>query len=326
MSHAHNKPTANKQIGGVDVTKGADPNNVYQLEVEFVRDIQRRFREVRGVVRQTIGYENDAFNLSQNAEPVDVFDFPTDAGKRRAFRQQLAQWVEEAILEVVSPLRVQQGDHWTAEYIENAYVRGIKTAQGRLMQEGVSLTADSRDEILEQAVNVRALEQLYTRTYENLENITETMADSVREELTRGFAEGWNPKKMADSITNEIRDIERTRAVTVARTETINAATDAQINEYQKMGVEGVQHVGRMTAKDESVCPFCRAIDDVTFTMAEFTTGAVTWGAQTMRLGIPSHPNGRCTVMPTVDVGELEPLEERLPNTIRGKPVLIIRG
>lgn len=330
--------TANKQIRGVTVTKGSDPNNVYPIEEAFIKEVLSRFENVRGVVRRTVGYENDALQLSQdaqrptdsrelfsNADPREIFDFPTTAGKKREFIRQLKEWLLEEVLEITDPVAIKDGQHWTAEYIRNAYVQGIQTAQGRLMQEGLSLTPSSADEILGRPVNIQALQSLYTRAFENLRGITDDMADDVRTTLSRGFVEGWHPRKMADELTSEMRDMERTRAVTLARTETINAATNAQLNEYEDFGVEGVAHVGRMDAGDERVCPFCRGIDDVLFTTQEFQNKVVRWGSQVMRLGIPSHPNGRCTVMPRPGIQDgLPPLADRLPDTIRGKSVELI--
>lgn len=120
--------------------------------------------------------------------------------------------------------------------------------------------------------------------------------------------------------------MQHTRAETLARTEVINAHSDAAIQEYEQAGAEVVNHTSRLTAQDEDVCAFCRALGGVPFTLQEFQTVTVQWGSQVMRVGIVSHPNDRCAPVPEVGLSAdgLAPLEERIPDTIRGKPVTIL--
>lgn len=314
MSTHQHKPTANKTIGGVQYTKGRDPSNTAQIQIEFIKELQRRFKRVRGRIRNRVGYQNDALTLRSNADETDVF--LTDPEKVDQFIKQLREWLREEVLEIVDPIRVQNGQHWTRDYLQNAYVAGAQTAQGRLMQAGVSLTADGSDEILERAVSVRQLQDIYTRAFENLQGITDDMAREVRTTLTRGIAEGWNPKKMASELNREIRSMTRTRAVTLARTETIHSHTEATLNEYERAGVDGVSHTSRMHAHDDDVCLFCRVTGGETYTLREFRDVSARFQGSVYRLAPPSHPNCRCSPMPAMGVGELPPLEERVPGTI----------
>lgn len=327
-SHTHNT-TANEQIRGVQVTKGRDASNTHRIQVEFAKDLLRRLERIRGLIRQTVGYDNDALQLSGNqdeSEPVQVFDFPTDKGQIRAFIRQLKEWLQNEIVELNDPIRVQNGEHWTAEYLENAYVSSVQTAQGRLMSEGVSLTADNREELLNRPVAVQQLQQIYTRAYDNLTDITSDMADTIRDELTEAVREGENPRKVAGRINQEIQKIGRTRAVALARSEIMNSHSEATLNTYERAGADVVTHTSRLTAQDPRVCPFCRALEDIPFTLQEFQSVAVRWGSQIMRVGIPAHVNGRCSPVPEVGLNgdELGTLDERIPDTIRGKSVTII--
>lgn len=321
--------TANEKVGPVKVTKGRDPSNTHSIQRAFVRDILRRFRHIRGLIRKTVGYENDALQLTQNeSEPRESFDFPTDKGKIRAFMRQLREWLQNEVIEINDPISVQNGDHWTAEYVRAAFITGTQTAQGRLMQRGVSITADDQETILNRPVTVRQLRDIYTRVYENLQDITDDMADVIRTELTRAIAEGQNPRKVASRINNEIQNLTKTRAVTLARTEVMNSHSDAAMDAYERAGAEVVTHTSRLTAKDASVCPFCRALEGVPFTLREFQNVTVRWGSQIMRIGIPAHPNGRCSPMPEIGLSgdDLAPLSERIPNSIRGKGVTLLNS
>jgi len=321
--------TANEKVGPVTLTRGSDPSNTHSLQKEFLKEILRRLRRVRGLIRKTVGYENDALQLSSNqddGEPVEVFDFPTDQGKVQAFMRTLREWLRENVIEVTNPIAVQNGEHFSAEFLRNAYVTGVQTAQGRLMSEGVSLTSSTPEEILERPISVRQLQQIYTRAFENLQDITEEMADTISKELTTAIRDGENPRKVADRLTDELRTLQNTRATTLARTEIINSHATAAVTEYEENGAEVVQHTARITAKDARVCPWCRALDDVPFTLDEFQSVTARWGSQIMRVGVVAHPNGRCSPVPKigVDPDNLPPLEERIPDTIRGRDVTII--
>lgn len=332
--HPHNT-TANEEVGPVTLTKGADPSGTHSIQRAFVREFLRRFRRVRGLVRATVGYENDALFLAEdakppgiriNAEPEEAFDFPTEKGRIAAFIRVLREWFNEEVIEPVTPTEVRNGAHWTAEFLENAYVTGVNKAEGRLMQKGVSVTASDPAEALSRPVAVSQLRQIYTRVYEDLQDITDDAAQIIRDELTEAIRDGENPRKVATRINDEIQDITNRRAVTLARTEIIDSHADAAVNTYERAGAEVVSHTSRLTAKDARVCAFCRALDEVPFTLDEFQSVTVQWGSQTMRVGVTAHPNGRCSPVPEIGLspGELPPLEERIPDSIRGKPVQIL--
>ena len=187
------------------------------------------------------------------------------------------------------------------------------------MQAGASIQADTPEDIVSRPVTVRELQRIYARAFENLQDITDDMADTIREELSTAIAEGENPRKVARRLTDKISSIENSRAATLARTEVVQSHADASLNEYERAGAETVSHTSRLTALDEDVCPFCRALNEVPFTLQEFQNVTVRWGSQIMRVGVVSHPNCRCSPVPEIGLSELDPIEERIPNAIRGK-------
>jgi len=305
--HAHNLTVRN------------DPTRTLEIRENFLQDIRGRFRRVSGVVRRTVGYENDAFDLSQNKiDAPEAYDFPTDKEKTDAFIEGLKSWISEEILEPATFSELRSGEHWTSEYITSAYVTGRSVAVDRLRSEGIDADPWEIDELTKSRTSLKTLRDLWTRTYGALEDITDDMAGVIRTELTKGFAKGESPKKIARRLTDELKAIERTRAETMARTEVIEAATDATFDEYEKAGVDTVGHGEWQTAMDESVCPFCRRLSGERFKISEFRAGhTVVFRGQTYRLNFPAHPNGRCVPTPVVGFsGELEPLAERVPGRL----------
>jgi len=303
-----------------NVTQRTDPTKTLEVRQNFLQDIRGRFRRVSGVIRRTVGYENDAFDLAGNKiDAPEAYDFPTDRQKIQAFIDDLKEWINSEILEPANMAELREGRHWTSEYVRNAYVMSAKATKGRLMQEGLSVDNPPASELLTIRTSVKTLRDLYTRTYENLKDITDDMAGTIRQELTRGFAEGENPKKIARRLTDELKDLQRTRAETLARTETINAATQATLDEYEKVDVDVVSHGEWQTAADSRVCPFCRRVGGEVFTLSEFRANhAIEFRGQVYRLAPPSHVNGRCAVLPSIgtDSDDLAPLEERVPGEL----------
>lgn len=299
------------------------PNNAHGIEQDFVDEIKQRFRRLRGLIRRTVGYKNDALALSSNADEREAFDFPTDQTKIAAFIRWLKNAVREEILEPANPSDVEAGQHWTLVYIREAFRAGVNQSTGLLFQQGASVENIPNDGILSRPFFQRDLQDLYTRTYSNLESITEDIAPVVRETLTEGFARGWNPKKMARELTSEVRSIERTRAETLARSETINAHSSATLRNYERAGVDVVGHATWKDASDTDVCAFCRRLDGVALSLEEARTGAVEWRGQVYRLQPPAHPNGRCTLLPSVGADPpTSSLSERLDASFEGVTVL----
>ena len=323
MSTQHHKSSGWSQ----NLTQETDPTHTLEVRQNFLREIRSRFNTVRGLIRQTVGYENDAFNLSTNQEPTERYDFPTDKEKTDAFINDLRTWIREEILEPVSFVDKREGNHWTSRFVLAAYLQGHNQAVGLLQQEGVSITPKDANELLRRPTDLNALRDLYTRTYENLNDITEDMADEIRTELTRGFAEGENPRKIADRLTKKVRDIQHTRAETLARTEVINSHAQSQLNTYESVGVDVVGHSYWKDADDSRVCPFCSRLDGTPIKLSEARSATVDWAVeegwqpQTWRLIPPAHPQCRCTLIPAVgaDPTELASLEDRMQEAFDDK-------
>lgn len=56
-----------------------DPTQTTTLRQRFERDLSRRIRRVKGLIRATVGYENDAFGLSANQTVHEHIQGPTDS-------------------------------------------------------------------------------------------------------------------------------------------------------------------------------------------------------------------------------------------------------
>jgi SPP1 gp7 family putative phage head morphogenesis protein len=308
-AHAHAHANGRARLAELE-----DPTNTQGLRERFIREFRRRFRRLRGRIREAVGYEDDVLHLAQDARLADADDverFPTDGGKIRAFIKWLREKLDEDVLEPATRREVRNGEHWSSTYIRAAYVSGWEQARERLQNEGVS--TETVEDVFRLGVPQRQLRRLYTRAYEQTETVTSATAPVVRETLTVGLAEGVNPREMARRLTDAVESIERTRANALARTEIINSYSEATLDRYDRAGVEGVTVSGEFaTADDDRVCPVCAAIEGAEFAtdaMREETfefdpatdPDAVPSDGGTYPVKPPVHPRCRCAMLPVIE-------------------------
>jgi len=277
-------------------------------------DSYGRIDRVRGIVRTTVGYENDALGLTardqaQLAEPRETFPRQDREGLIREFGEWFRGVVRDELLDPMSSDSVRAGDHWTAEFIRRAYLKAWQQATGRLQQQGVGTDTRDAEAIIQLPVARRQLRQLYLRTYENLDGITEDMATTVRQELAGGLDAGENPRQMATRLSDEIEAVTNSRLRTLARTEVIHSHTEATLDRYERAGADTVRHGEWADADDSRVCPICSSLDGEEHSISKFRTGTFSFEpsgdepdhlAGEYRLAPPAHPNCRCTILPVI--------------------------
>ncbi len=290
----------------------SDPTNTEQIRERFIREIRRRFRRLRGRIREAVGYEDDVLHLSEGSRLADADDverFPTDSGKTRAFIKWLREKLDADILEPATRKEVQNGEHWTAPYIRAAAGRAWQNATDRLQEKGVSVSEEAIEDVFRAGVPRRQLRKLYTRVYENLESVTTEAAPQVREILTQSLAEGVNPREAARRLTKEIRTLQRTRAEVLARTETIHSYSEMTVTRYEQAGVETVQHGEWRDSADDRVCEICERLDGREIPIGDVREETFTFEpdddqpdhlAGEYRMMPPAHPQGRCALLPIV--------------------------
>lgn len=267
------------------------PTRTKTIQDDYSAQMYRRFRRLKGLVRETVA-TNDALRLGTNAEPARDFGFVRDPEKVDAFLDWLQTAVDDEILEVTRRVdgRVAVREEWQNVYIRRAYGRGVEYAQARLREQGVTVPEQTLAQVFNTPIHADALGVLYTRNFRELQGITEAMGQQISRVLTDGFAQGWNPRKMAGDLNDRVDKIGLTRARTLARTETINAHSTATLNRFEEIAGDDV----RMTVKAEWLtagdpCPICAGLEGTTYTLEE------------ARGLIPIHPNCRCAYIPVVE-------------------------
>lgn len=287
-----------------------DPTRTTHLRNQFSREMRKRFRALRGMIRKAI-IDQDVFGLQANVLPGRrEFFFARSGEKVGAFMAWLEEAAQQNILEVTDIQRVGESVDaaWSNKYIKDSYQRGVIRANQEMRSVGYNVPSIDRQGGIEAVMNgpihVDAVGGLYTRTFSDLKGITQNMDAQISRVLSRGMADGDNPrllaKKLTRTISGPVGDLGLTdtlgrfipaerRSQMLARTETIRAHHIATIKEYKNWEVEGVRvRAEWQTAGDDRVCEECEEMEGETFDLDK---------AENL---LPRHPHCRCIALPVI--------------------------
>jgi SPP1 gp7 family putative phage head morphogenesis protein len=194
-----------------------------------------------------------------------------------------------------------QDDDWIHQYVNEAFHRGRARSMGDVnprmkLQEQEQFRRGALDTFLRSSFNApvssNRVKLLITRAKHEFKGLTDTAEKQVTRELIDGMSIGLSPEMVAKNIAAKIRKLSTKEAATIARTETIRAHAEGQLDGFRELGVDklGVS-VEWTTAGDAKVCKMCSALEGVVVSINE------AYGL------IPRHPNCRCAFRPA-NVGE----------------------
>lgn len=265
---------------GHEALAQVDPTRTKTLRKRYAQKLRGGFADINTQIRRGVR-DRDIFGLASEAlaRPPPSFDFGSDDRKHEAFMRWLREQEQRDVLSVIS-----RGEN---TYIRSAYGSGLRHAERELRKQGVDVSEADLATAFNLPVHQDALQLLYTRNYEQLEGINRAVAQQISRELTQGFSEGVNPEVMARRLTDRVDSIGKTRATVLARTEVVNAHSEATLNRFERMGVEGVgARVEWSTAGDP--CAICASLEGKVYSLDD------------ARGRLPAHPQCRCAWLPFV--------------------------
>lgn len=282
-----------KHVMHAQAARKTDPTQTLTLRKKFERDLDKRFNQLKRLIVATL-VTNDALGLKTNTEaaPSRAFAFGSSAQKTDGFMAWLRQQQDDLIFEVSQGTRrTVSGNHlWTDVYIDTAYQRGLASAASRLQGVGVSVSDNWLSSAFFRPVHADSIGLIYSRTYSDLRGITEAMDSQISRALAQGLAEGRASDSIARDLVDRVDKIGKARARVLARTEIVNAVSEASLNSYEEAGLEGVGLEAEFsTSGDEAVCAKCEAL-----------AAAGPYTIQQARGLIPAHPSCRCAWLPIV--------------------------
>lgn len=301
-----------------------DPTRTKTIRDQFEKEARKRFDWLVKVIVKAVG-EYDVLGLAEGMKTQAdmtpdaavaiiqqrMYPFMTSAQKVEGFMDWLNEMEERSILEVTHRPGAIRGttQAWSDVYIRSAYQKGIARAQAELGYLDLDDLGDTGKRTVASAFaqpfHAARVGLLYIRVFEELKGVDAAMDQQISRVLATGMSEGRGPRDIArmlrQTITGEggeglgITDIlgryipAKRRAEMIARTEVVRAHHQANINEYELAGVEGVEVIAEWSTAGYNVCEQC-------LDMAR--RGPYT--LKQIRNLIPLHPQCRCTAIPVV--------------------------
>jgi len=143
--------------------------------------------------------------------------------------------------------------------------------------------------------NPEVVKWIKKRTGELIKNkdktgILDVTLDKLRKTLAEGVEAGESIPKLASRISAIYDEAKGSRAIKIARTETITASNQGALQAYKQSNV--IEKKEWYTALDERTCDECYALHQEVVELDENFSGGVS---------APSlHPNCRCTILPVI--------------------------
>lgn len=283
-----------------------DPTRTKLLREKFTRDLRKRYKELNKRIQDLV-VERDVFGL----KPRTLLTINTEWSGLSVGQQaeQYALWLEETIPNVQSSV-----EYWR-QYALEAYEKGAGRAWDDInkgvLAEGTpkfAVLSGQRAEfmsiLLRQPPIREKVLSLAARTFTHLKGVNQQMSVDMNRVLLDGLIQGQNPREVARTLKGISSKFGR-RAETIARTETIRAHAEGQLDSMENLGLEKVSvMVEWSTAGDDRVCPQCSSLNGIVLKIKE------------ARGLIPRHPNCRCSYIPA-NVGEDTRGQKRSATSIR---------
>lgn len=272
-----------------------DPSRTGILRRALEREIKRRFTKLKLEIVKLFTVE-DAFGYKVKIATAPVRNARWAMEEDDEQVKQFRQWIRLQAAAII--IGASMEDLWKRFLLE-AYRKGA----GRSFDDSKERKEFDRDTFLKTSFGQRTAPEkvrlIATRSFSDLEGITEAMSTKMVQILAKGFENGENPRNIAREMAKQV-DVGVQRATTIARTEVIKAHAQGQLNAMRAMGVEKVGvMVEWSTAGDDRVCDLCASMDGTIYTIDE-AEGK-----------IPAHPNCRCAFIPA-NVGEAAPVGNSL--------------
>lgn len=284
-----------------------DPTRSVTRRRRLVQEFRRRWRDLRGAIRDAID-RNDQFGLStDDGSPAPE----TAAAALARFRRWLRQTVEEIVVEPLSIGRIEDGMHWTSQYVRGAYEHGIGRADTGLRDAGYETPATAAAAAILHDRHQSQLQTEYVRTYHAVLNAADAVVQDLSQTLDELQEAGASRRQIADTLNERVETVgPNSHTDALAHGVIVVAINRASIVRYRTAGVEQVgavveetapeseasvevsgpvtddpeaisegapadpsRGVRWRTARDNNVCPQCRRLAGQTWPLTAYETG-----------------------------------------------------
>lgn len=177
-------------------------------------------------------------------------------------------------------------------------VRAARTDSARLVTEITNSTRRGLQAVVQQAFTEGIPPKQLAKLIRPMVGLTERQAKAVLNRRAKRIEAGWDAARVEKDVAAYAERVRMRRAVTIARTETVKASVDGQVDawrEAQRQGLLPPRALQQwLVTPDDKLCPEC---SQMTGPRARAPIGGVFLTPLGARTGPPMHPNCRCAVV-----------------------------
>ena len=231
-----------------------DPTRTLVLRGQFVAQVNKRFRDLKGAINQLLTKDNflDPVRPTEYQPgiiPIALaakYEYMRSDVKVEQFMGWLKDQERQGILEIIQRpggLRRGQSQAWSDTYIRSSYSKGIAQGRADLRKLGADIPSFEQipggiSSVFNQPFHADRVALCYTRCFNGMKGVTEAMNGYLSRELALGMAGGQSPYAIAKRINERVDKIGIVRARMIARTEIIQSHNEAALNEYERAEIE----------------------------------------------------------------------------------------
>ena len=183
--------------------------------------------ELREVTTVTRGKHKTVEVLNTLTTNAGIWRWLSTGQKLQEFMDWVRLQMSTLVLGKLTKLGITDPDHWLTKYVEDTFRKGMSRAYDALKKPGLATKLDfykgTKEEFLRSSfmrpVSIERVKLLASRSFNELQGVTDAMATQMQRILTDGFIRGENPLDIARNLSKSVSDIGIQRARTISRTE-----------------------------------------------------------------------------------------------------------
>jgi SPP1 gp7 family putative phage head morphogenesis protein len=216
-----------------------DPTKTLVIRNRASKEINKRFNKIKTFVRDSIFIGNLITNATQKFSLIRPrqYEFLRDSSKIAEFNRFLQLEIDREILGIADGT-IEPKNYWLNVHVGQGYERGAKKTR-LIAERGIkSLVGIPDYSPLLNPAHIERAEFIYTRVFNDMKNVTDTMRGQMSRVLADGMLQGLNPKDVARNMLDRVDKIGMTRARLIARTEIVESHNQASIKEAELLEKE----------------------------------------------------------------------------------------